>query len=105
MRVLMWNIRGLGKPARMRQLSEQIIKEKVDVVGVQETIKQSFLLRELQRLNLGGEYNWEWVPAIGHSRGILMGVKKTDTKWKNGRLVNFLWGQASRTDLKTSDVR
>jgi exonuclease III len=49
----MWNIQGLGKPARMRQLSELIIKEKVDVVGVQETIKQSFSLRELQRLNQG----------------------------------------------------
>jgi exonuclease III len=55
----MWNIRGLGKTARMRQLSELMIKEKVDIVGVQETIKQSFSLRELQRLNQGGEYNWE----------------------------------------------
>jgi hypothetical protein len=49
----MCNIRGLGKPARMRQLSELIIKEKVDVVGVQETIKQSFSLRDMQRLNQG----------------------------------------------------
>jgi exonuclease III len=88
----MWNIRGLGKLARMRQLSELIIKEKVDVVGVQETIKQSFSLRELQCLNQGGEYNWEWVPAIGHSGGILMGVKKYRYEVEEWETGDFFYG-------------
>jgi exonuclease III len=84
----------------MRQLSELIIKEKVDVVGVQETIKQSFSLRELQRLNQGGEYSWEWVPAIGHSGGILMGVKKDRFEVEEWETGDFFVGAIIRDRLK-----
>jgi exonuclease III len=76
MRVLLWNIiRGVGRLARTRQLKELMTKEKVDVIGVQETIKQDFSSRELEVLNQGGDFSWDWIPAIGHSGGILMGVK------------------------------
>jgi exonuclease III len=39
MKILIWNIRGIGKPARVRQLKEMILQEQVEVVGIQETIK------------------------------------------------------------------
>jgi hypothetical protein len=34
MRMLLWNIRGVGKEARVRQLKELISKEKIDIVGI-----------------------------------------------------------------------
>lgn len=74
MRVLLWNIiRGVGRLARTRQLKELMTKEKVDVIGVQETIKQDFSSRELEVLNQGGRFqlgldscNWT---LRGHSYG------------------------------------
>lgn len=41
-RVLFWNIRGFGAAARRRQLKDHIASEKIDIVGLQETIKQEF---------------------------------------------------------------
>lgn len=40
MKALIWNVRGLGNKSRVRQLRELIQKEQVDIVGLQETIKQ-----------------------------------------------------------------
>lgn len=33
MKIIMWNIRGMGRTARRRQLKEMIIKEKPDIIG------------------------------------------------------------------------
>jgi hypothetical protein len=49
-------------------------QENVDVVGLQETIKESFLLHELEGLSRH-KFAWYWVPASCHSGGILLGVK------------------------------
>jgi exonuclease III len=43
MKVMIWNIRGMGKKARVRQLKEMISREDVDILGVQETIKIFFI--------------------------------------------------------------
>lgn len=40
MKVLFWNIRGLERAARRRQLRDLVCSERVDVVGIQETIKK-----------------------------------------------------------------
>ena len=76
MRVLFWNIRGLGKLARVRQLKELTENEKVDIVGIQETIKQTFSPHDLDSLALGGCLVGIWIPSRGHSGGILVGVKE-----------------------------
>jgi exonuclease III len=75
MRVLFWNIRGMGRMARVRQLKEVMAKERMDATGIQETIKQNFSFREMQVLNQGADFGWEWIPTVGHSGGILMEVK------------------------------
>ena len=75
MRFLFWNIRGMGKASRRRQLKEMVYKEKFDVIGVQETIKKDFLTRELSSLVGGDDFIWHWVSAHGHSGGLLMGIK------------------------------
>jgi nucleoside-triphosphatase THEP1 len=36
MKILILNIRGIGKPARVRQLREMILREQVEVGGIQE---------------------------------------------------------------------
>lgn len=42
---------------------------------------------ELNRLDGGGQFAWNWLPARGHSGGLLLGLK-TDTfevgEWKIG---------------------
>jgi hypothetical protein len=52
-------------------------QENVDIVGLQEMIKESFLLHELEGLSRH-KFAWHWAPASGHSGGILLGVKDMD---------------------------
>ncbi|KAK1618982.1 hypothetical protein QYE76_024499 [Lolium multiflorum] len=72
---LIWNIRGFEAPGRKQQLKEYIRRENVDIVGLQETIKESFLLHELEGLSRH-KFAWHWRPASGHSGGILLGVRE-----------------------------
>lgn len=65
----------MGQPARVRQLKEIIAEHRFDIVGVQETIKQDFRVQELTSITAGQQFVWEWIPAHGHSGGILIGVK------------------------------
>ena len=69
MKALFWNTRGMGKPSRVRLLKDLISQEQFELVGVQETIKQHFFLQELEALTPGINFNWNWVPAKGHSGG------------------------------------
>lgn len=75
MKVIMWNIRGMGRLPRLRQLKEMIARESPDILGLQETIKQNFSEHELESLAPGRGYKWGWIEALGHSGGILLGVK------------------------------
>jgi hypothetical protein len=61
----------------------------VDIVGFQETIKQNFLLAELQGLSRD-KFAWNWLPACGHSGGILLGVKEETFEVEDMDAVNFL---------------
>jgi exonuclease III len=42
MKVLHWNIRGLGLPEKCRYLQEFISKEHFDIICIQETKKEVF---------------------------------------------------------------
>jgi exonuclease III len=75
MRVVFWNVRGLGAAGRQRQLREMVFEQKVDIICLQETIKQSFTDRELRNL-VGDNFTWRYVAAVGHSGGIMTGVKE-----------------------------
>lgn len=104
MKIIFWNIRGMGKLARLRQLKEMIGREKPDIIGLQETIKQHFKDGELEALAQGQNYTWGWVAAKGHSGGILLGVKQDILQtedWDDGefymgvtirhRILNIRW--------------
>lgn len=104
MKYLWWNIRGMSKKARVGQLTEIFLREKCDILGIQETIKQDFSDAELKDITSGIPFCWNWVPSKGHSGGILMGVKDDCLeieKWNKGeffleaeirnRLNNLRW--------------
>lgn len=92
MKVLFWNIRGLGAVGRQRQLRELVFEHRIDIVCIQETIKNDFSDRELRGL-LGDQFTWRYVAAIGHSRGLLTGVKDCLFEimdWTRG-LIFLIW--------------
>src|SRR4051812_36763670 len=74
MKLLCWNMRGFGQLGRRRQLINYIRDEAIDIVGLQETVKHDFSIQELEGLS-PTKLSWQWLPATGHSRGILMGIK------------------------------
>uniref|UniRef100_A0A8I6X8E3 Endonuclease/exonuclease/phosphatase domain-containing protein n=1 Tax=Hordeum vulgare subsp. vulgare TaxID=112509 RepID=A0A8I6X8E3_HORVV len=73
MKLLSWNIRSsFGHMGRCRQLVDYLWDEAVDIMGLQETIRQDFSQLELQGL-FERPFVWQWLPAIGQSDGILLG--------------------------------
>lgn len=99
MKFLFWNIRGLGKAARRRQLKELVITEKLDAIGVQETIKKQFCVRELRNLVGNLSFKWHWIPAVGHSGGILLGVKEDFLEVESCDSGNFFVSMGVRSRL------
>lgn len=63
MKVLFWNIRGLGQSGRRGQLREIVLKHKIDVICLQETIKREHTIAELRELGNNQHFSWNWVPA------------------------------------------
>jgi exonuclease III len=45
----------------------------IDIVCLQETIKHDFTDQELRSLETGEKFIWCWLPATGHSGGMLLG--------------------------------
>jgi exonuclease III len=74
MRILFWNIRGLGKSRKRNLVKDHIMLEDMDLVAIQETIKQSFEDKELKEMSGNKEFSWFWSPAKGHSSGLITGV-------------------------------
>jgi exonuclease III len=50
-------------------------KKNIDVIFLQETIKQSFTNQELRSIEPGETFHWSWVSASGHSGGLLLGFR------------------------------
>jgi len=76
MKILYWNIRGLGNAGRRKLLLELVNKHSFDFICLQETIKSSFRYRDLERFAGQKDMSWSWLPYSGHSGGLLMGVDK-----------------------------
>ena len=75
MRVLFYNIRGFGRAGRRTLIKNLLREHRIDIVCLQETIKQDFTDVELQSLEIGEKFFWCWLPASGHSGGILLGLR------------------------------
>jgi exonuclease III len=87
MKGLIYNIRGFGASGRRSQLKDYARRDRVDFLGLQETIKADFSAPELRSLEFGGQFNWNWLPANGRSGGLLLGFRDECFKvgeWRKG---------------------
>ena len=76
MRALFWNIRGFGARGRRDQLKDLVRSNSIDFVGLVETFKESFSPNDFSAIVGMDRFNWQFLPASGHSGGILIGSNK-----------------------------
>lgn len=72
---MFWNVRGLGTVHRRSYVKAHILQEDLDIVALQETIKQGFSDKELKEMSGVHDFHWIWSPAKGHSGGLILGYK------------------------------
>lgn len=56
---------------------------------LQETIKQDFALQELESLEFGDKFFWSWLPAVGHSGGMLLAFRDSMFEVRSMEKGNF----------------
>ncbi|KAK9930230.1 hypothetical protein M0R45_027274 [Rubus argutus] len=72
MKIISWNIRGMGSRSKRRVIKEKILTSKADVVILQET-KKEVIHRKLIGSIWGVRYtDWVSLPSLGSSGGILV---------------------------------
>ena len=59
---------------RKQRVAELCVQNNLDFIGIQESKKESFHENYLSSLAGGRNFCWKWLPSIGASGGILMGV-------------------------------
>jgi hypothetical protein len=89
MKMMFWNIRGFGKPARWRQIRDRVISDGLEGLDLQETIKEDFTQRELSEIVGDVPFRWVWRKANGHSGGILMGVREDKYEVEDSEVGEF----------------
>jgi hypothetical protein len=47
----------------------------LDIIFLQETMRQDFTDQELRNLVNGDLFHWHWRSAVGRSGGMLMGIR------------------------------
>lgn len=72
MNVLNWNIRGLNAYRKKKILIDVLRDNKIDIVAIQETKKDTFSNRFLRSYSSHIDL-WHWIPSIGRSGGVLFG--------------------------------
>ena len=76
MRALFWNIHGFGARGRRDLIHDLVSGEHIDILGLVETFKKSFSSPELSAVAGMDRFDWHFLPASGHSGGILIGSKR-----------------------------
>ncbi|XP_028060848.1 uncharacterized protein LOC114264432 [Camellia sinensis] len=71
MKVLSWNVRGLGKPEKRRRIRNLLKAKGVDMVFIQETKKSSIDERFVRSLWAEDELGYMEVDAVGSAGGLL----------------------------------
>jgi exonuclease III len=81
MRCLFWNIRGFGRRGRRTLLKDYLRDHKIDIVILQETIKQDFTDLELRSLEIGDKFFWCWLRPTGTPGGCLWAFVTAALRW------------------------
>lgn len=101
MKIFFWNVRGLGKVYRRHWVKDHILTEDLDVVALQETIKQDFSDLELKDMARNKDFVWDWVPTRGHSGGLLTGINNENFELEQSAFGSFFLASLIR-DRKTN---
>lgn len=89
MRIIFWNIWGLGKSFRRNWVKEHVLQEELGIVALQETIKQDFSDNELKEMAGPYDFQWIWAPAKGHSGGLITGVRCDEFELEDFSIGDF----------------
>ncbi|KAL8557651.1 hypothetical protein ACS0TY_004930 [Phlomoides rotata] len=71
MKILSYNVRGLGKKAKRREVRDIIKKQKIELCCIQETKLEE--ITKFRCMGLWGNSNFDWAfsESVGRSGGIL----------------------------------
>ena len=71
---LFWNCRGIGEKKKRDFIKEQIGKNNLDFIGIQETMKTDFNRLDFSDLSASENFEWVFLPSKGRFGGILVGI-------------------------------
>jgi hypothetical protein len=71
---LIWNPRGLNRPDKLTRVHDLIREICHDIISFCESKKEDFSSLQLQQLDPGGKFSWNWLPAVKTAGGILVGI-------------------------------
>lgn len=92
MKILFWNVRGVGKSHRRKLVANHVLQEDLDVVAIQETIKLDFEDGELKEMAGNKAMAWHWIPANGHLGGLAVGVNTDMCEIEDTKYLQYsLW--------------
>lgn len=77
MKVLCWNVRGLGSPVKKATVKYVICSSKADIVLIQETKLSSMSNATVTEVCGSGSFDWVCRDAMGSARGILLCCNRT----------------------------
>ena len=58
------NIRGVGKKGAGAYLNSLLRQERVDFIGLQETIKKDYSDAFFRRIDPMNQFSWSWMPSF-----------------------------------------
>ena len=70
MKIMFWNCRGCNSSEKRRFIRDFFLKERIDILCLQETKKDSFSQRQYKAISLSFN-SWYCLPAVGG--GLLVG--------------------------------
>lgn len=95
MKIIFWNVRGLGKSYRRSLVRKHILFDNLEIVALQETIKQDFDDGELKELAGSQNFSWYWSP----SGGLILGVNNDNLEVEDTIFQNFFLGVLVRNKI------
>jgi exonuclease III len=96
-----WNIRGAGKKDFSSCLTDFIADNKLDFIGLQETLKKDYKQSFFRNIDPGNNFFWKWIPSVDKSGGILCGVRYDvlevqSVKLGNSMILLNLWDKIKK---------
>ena len=72
MKIVSWNVRGIGSVRKRGVIKENLLKMRLDIVLLQETKKETLEDKVVGSLWKARNRSWVALPSVGRSGGIVM---------------------------------